>query len=127
MRRAMIVTAAVLVCALAACALSQAALNRAVSRATALHARVLEAAESDQPGRARALLGELAAFWEDRVPTLEKLVSHDALHDVTAALAEARICLACDDRDDFLRTMSTAKLGLEHLHDEEALSWQNLY
>ncbi len=127
MRRAMIVTAAVLACALAVCALSQAALNRAVSRAQALHSQALQAAEAAQAERAGALLDELIAFWEDRTPTLEKLVSHDALHDVAAALAEARICLACDDHDDFLRTMSTARLGLEHLRDEEALSWQNLY
>ena len=127
MRRAMIVTAAVLACALAVCALSQAALNGAVARAEALHARAIEAAEANAPARAEALLDALIEFWEDRAPTLEKLVSHDALHEVAAALAEARICLACDDRDDFLRTMSTAKLGLEHLRDEEALSWQNLY
>ena len=127
MRRALIVTVAVLVCALALCALSQAALNRAVSRAEALHALALQAVEAGHPARAEALLGELIRFWADRTPTLEKLVSHDALHDVAAALAEAKICLACDDHDDFLRTMSTARLGLEHLYDEEALSWENLY
>lgn len=127
MRRALIVTVAVLICALALCALSQAALNRAVSRAEALHTQALQAVEAGHPARAEALLGELIGFWADRTPTLEKLVSHDALHDVAAALAEARICLACGDHDDFLRTMSTARLGLEHLYDEEALSWENLY
>ena len=90
-------------------------------------ALIREAVEAGRPARAEALLGELIRFWADRTPTLEKLVSHDALHDVAAALAEARICLACGDHDDFLRTMSTARLGLEHLYDEEALSWENLY
>ena len=127
MRRAMIVTAAVLVCALAVCAVSQAALDRAVSRAQALHARALEAVEADRTEQAAALLGELIEFWENRASALEKFVGHDALHEVAAALAEARICLACRDHDDFLRTMSTARMGLEHLRDEEALSWENLY
>lgn len=127
MRRALIVTAAVLACALAVCAASQAALDGAVSHALSLHGQALEAAEAGQSDRAGALLFELARSWDERGKTLEKLVGHDALHEVTAALAEARICLACDDHDDFLRTMSTARMALEHLRDEEALSWENLY
>ena len=53
--------------------------------------------------------------------------NHDALHDVDAAIAEAQICLECEDHDDFLRTMSTVRAGLEHLKDEEALRLANLY
>ena len=46
---------------------------------------------------------------------------------VTVAIAEAQICLECADHDDFLRTMSTARLALEHLQCDESLCWQNLY
>ena len=58
---------------------------------------------------------------------METLASHDALLDVAAAIAEARICLDCRDHDDFLRTLSEVEMGLDHLKDEEAVRWENLY
>jgi hypothetical protein len=74
-----------------------------------------------------ALLAQLAQLWQDRAGLLEKLASHDALHDVDTAIAEAKICLECRDHDDFLRTMSAVEMGLTHLKDEEAVRWENLY
>ena len=47
--------------------------------------------------------------------------------EVAAAIAEARICLECRDHDDFLRTLSEVEMGLDHLKDEEAVRWENLY
>lgn len=127
MRRATIVTAAVLVCAVALCAVSVAALDRVVAGAEALHNLALQALEEGRTARAAALLEELNDFWRSKARLLEVIVDHEALHEVDAAIAEARICLACGDRDDFLQAMSAAGMGLAHLRDEEALSWENLY
>ena len=127
MRRTLILTLAVLACALAVCWAAQAKLNDTVDRARQLHGQALLAENRGDGDRAGALLVQLAQLWRDRSGLLEMLASHDALHDVAAAIAEAKICLECRDHDDFLRTMSTVAMGLEHLRDEEAVRWENLY
>ena len=127
MRRTLILTLAVLSCALAVCWVSRGTLNATVDEARLLHDQALLAENSGDSGRAVELLVRLAQLWRDREGLLELLASHDALHDVAAAIAEARICLECRDHDDFLRTMSTVNMGLEHLMDEEAVRWENLY
>lgn len=127
MRRTLILTLAVLVCALAVCGYALFALNDTVDQAMQLHSRAMLAADDGDGDRAAALLVQLAQLWKDRAGQMETLANHDALHDVAAAIAEAQICLECHDRDDFLRTMSTVLLGLEHLKDDEAVRWENLY
>lgn len=127
MRRTLILTLAVLGCALAVCWVSQTTLNDTVDQARLLHAQALLAENVGDSDRAGELLVQLAQLWHNRAGLLEMLASHDALHDVSTAIAEAKICLECRDHDDFLRTMSTVDMGLEHLRDEEALSWENLY
>jgi len=127
MKRTLILTLAVLACALGLCWAAQGTLNGTVEQARQLHAQALLAEEAGDADRAGALLVQLAQLWRDRAGVLEMLASHDALHDVSAAIAEAKICLECHDHDDFLRTMSTVANGLEHLKDEEAVRWENLY
>lgn len=127
MWRTLILTLTVLACALAICGLSRATLNDTAEQARQLHAQALLAENSGDDARAGDLLAQLAQLWHDRAALLEMLASHDALHDVSFAIAEAKICLECRDHDDFLRTMSTVKTGLDHLRDEEAISWENLY
>ena len=127
MKRTLILTLAVLAAALAICALSLRALNGTVGEAERLQSLAVLAANEQRFSDAKALLVELAEFWDERSALLETLASHDALHDVGAALAEAQICLECEDHDDFLRTMSTVHMGLEHLKDEEAVRLSNLY
>lgn len=127
MRRTAILTLCALACALMVCALSLGAVNATADEALRLHALTLEAAERDDVPGALSLLDELERHWRGRATLMEIMASHDALHDVSASLAEAQICLTCNDRDDFLRAMSAVRMGLEHLKDEEAVKWANLY
>ena len=127
MKRTLITTAAVLACALAICALSLAALTHAVSEAGDLCSEAVLAVEETRFAHAKSLMVKLAEYWEAHAAMLEFIVNHDALNEVAGALAEAQICLECEDRDDFLRTMSTVRAGLEHLKDEQALRLANLY
>ena len=127
MKRTLILTLAVLAAALLVCALSQRALDGAVDEAERLQSLAVLAATERRTADAKTYLSELAALWDGHAALLEMLASHDALHDVGAALAEAQICLECEDHDDFLRTMSSVRAGLEHLKDEEALRLANLY
>lgn len=127
MRRTLILTLAVLTCAVAICAASMLALNGTVEEAERLQSMAVLAANERRTADAKTLVVRLADFWDSRAGLMEMLASHDALHDVDAAIAEAQICLECEDHDDFLRTMSTVRAGLEHLKDEEALRLSNLY
>jgi len=126
-RRTLILTMCVLVAALAVCAGAMVALNGTVDKAQRLRSIAVLSREEGDEAAARTALVQLARLWREREGLLEVLADHDALHDVGSAIAEARICLECDDHDDFLRTMSQVDMGLEHLKDEEAVRWENLY
>ena len=127
MKRKLALTLAVLACALAVCTAGLFALNDAVDEAERLQSLAVLAVDEGRPDEAKSLLLRLAELWEGRGALMETLTSHDALHEVSAALAEAQICLECEDHDDFLRTMSTVRMGLGHLRDEQALRLSNLY
>ena len=127
MRRTLILTIAVLACAVALCAASQWALDRAVDDALAIERRAFGAADAGQPDAAAALAAELEGHWREKSHLLELTVSHDALRDVAAAIAEARIRLRYGDTEDFLCAMSAVETRLTRLRDEEALRWENLY
>ena len=120
-------TLCVLAVALAVCAGSMLALNGTVERARRLQSLAVLAAQERRIADAKSLVLELAQYWKDRSAALELLASHDALHEVQSSIAEVQICLECEDRDDFLRTMSQTAQGLAHLRDEEALRLSNLY
>lgn len=127
MKRTLILTLAVLVTSLAVCAASLFALNGILDEADRLQNQAVLAAESGDFSGAKTRLVALARFWADRATLMEMLASHDALHDVDAAIAEAQISLECGDHGEFLRAMSTVRMGLLHLKDEEALRLANLY
>lgn len=127
MKRTLILTLAVLAAALALCAVSQWALNGTVDEAERLQSLAVLAANERRVSDAKALVLKLAELWDGHSALLEMMSSHDALHDVGAALAEAQICLEYEDHDDFLRAMSTVHMGLRHLKDEEAVRLSNIY
>lgn len=127
MRRTLIVTLTVLAIALASCTASLLILDGAVRHADRLRSAAVLASQERRTGRARELMVELAEFWREKSRLLEILADHDALHEVQAAIAEAQICLECDDHDDFLRTMSTVAEDLNHIRDEQSPRLSNLY
>lgn len=127
MKRTLIAMLAVLAVSLALCWASRALLDGAVDEALALGRMAVQAEEEDRASDARNLIQRLSERWDERAPALELLTSHDALHDVQTAIGEARICLKCEDRDDFLRMMSNLDAALQHIRDAEAVSWGNLY
>ena len=127
MKRTLILTLAVLAAALAICVASLFALNGTVDEAERLQSLAVLAANENAFSEAKEHVAALAKFWDERAALMETLASHDALHDVDAAIAQAQICLECEDHDDFLRTMADVSAGLSHLRDEEAVRWSNLY
>ena len=127
MRRTLIAMLAVLGLSLALCAGAYMLLDDAVDEAQALRSAAIRAEAEDRPADAEALLLALAQVWKGRRAALETLASHDAVHEVQLAIAESRICLECGDHDDLLRVLSNLDAALEHIREEQALCWENLY
>ena len=127
MKRTLILTVCVLAASLALCAVGMAALNTSVDEAQRLRSLAILAEGDGDTDAARTAVVQLAQLWRDRRGIMEMLAEHDALHDVSSAIADAQICLENGDHDEFLRAMSQLDLGLNHLRDEQALRWENLY
>ena len=127
MRRTAILLAVVMTASLLVCLAGGRALNRAVDEAQSLRSAAILAEAEGRLGDAKTLLLALAEAWKGHRAALETLASHDALHEVQAGIAEARVCLDCEDHDDFLRILANLDLALEHIRDEQALRWENLY
>ena len=127
MRRMLVLAIVVLAGALGVMTAATSTLNRAVDRASDLGSEAVLAAQEGRPDRAEEMVTALAEHWRACTPALEVIADHDALHEVQTGIAEARICLECDDHDDFLRCMAVVDGALAHLRDEEALSLANLY
>lgn len=127
MRRTLFTALAVLLVSAAVMTAALIFLNRTVNRAEALLDEAVLAEGKEDAEMAAERVTQLAAHWEERTPVLEVVADHDALEEVARGIAEARICLECDDHDDFLRCMSGVKIALNHIRDEEALRWSNLY
>ena len=127
MKRTLILTVCVLAASLALCAVGMAALNASVDEARRLCSlAVLSEADGDTEA-AQTAMSRLAGLWQERRGVMEMLAEHDALHEVSSAIADARICLERGDGDEFLRAMTLLNLALNHLRDEQALRWENLY
>lgn len=127
MKRTLILTLAALTVAVALCAASMLLVNDTVAKALELQSLSVLAARQGEADRAMELTVRLAEHWRERSGWMETLTGHDALHEVSRAIAEAQICLECGDHDDFLRTMSAAEAALNHLKEEESITWSNLY
>lgn len=127
MRRTAILMAAVLAVSLVVCLAGGRALDRAVDEAQRLRSAAILAEAEGRQADAKTLLLALAEAWKGHRAALETLASHDALHEVQAGIAEACVCLECEEHDDFLRILTNLDLALEHIRDEQALRWENLY
>lgn len=127
MRRTLVITLCVLVLALSICTGCSLFLKNVIGDVRHLHNEAVRYVESGNPEKARELMIQMATLWREKEPILEILTSHDAIHEVKLGIIEAQICLECGDHDDFLRTISIAGEGLEHMRSVEMLSLSNLY
>ncbi len=127
MRRTLIAMLAALALSLALCAAAWAALNGAVDEAQTYRGAALTAVEDGRRGEAKTALLALAQAWKGHRTALEMLAPHEHLHEVQSGIAEAQICLERGDDDECLRVLSNLGMALEHIREEQALRWENLY
>ena len=127
MRRTLILTLSVLILALSVCTFTSVFMDNVVDQVRYLNNEAVRYVESGETDKAKEIMVEMATLWREKESILEVITSHDAIHEVKLGIIEAQICLECDDHDDFLRTISIAGEGLEHMLSTEILSLSNLY
>lgn len=121
------VTAGVLAVSLLVCALSMIWLNSVLDEAHGITIDVFTAMEEGRVEDARQGLVALATLWDEHSDLLEMLCAHDDLHEVKERIIQAEICMEYTDMEDFYSTVALIGEGIEHIRDQEALRWTNLY
>ena len=126
MKRTAIVTAAVLLICLIICGASMWTLNRLLDEAHDMSIEIFTAMENGNISHARETLVALASLWDDHAVMLEMLCDHEDLHNVKERIIQAEICIEYTDMEDFYATVALIGEGLEHIRDQEGLTWTNL-
>lgn len=126
MRRLTITTLATLLVCVAICTASQITIDRLLTRAHDMNVEIHVAMERGDETRAREELAALATYWDEHRGLMEILCDHEDLHSVTERIIEARICLDYTDAEDFYTAVALIGEGIEHLMDQEKLTWSNL-
>lgn len=127
MRRTLILALIALTLSAALCATGAAAVDRAVSAAEAHRRRAEAAARDGDLDAAAGHLRALEADWRRRARALELVTIHDALSDVEAAAADARLCLESGQTGEFYRASAGLAALLERVRRTEAIRWMNLF
>lgn len=127
MRSTLISLIVVLVLAAGLCAFSQALVVEATQELDTLRLQALAHVRAADAQAAEATLARFERRWEDVAPSLETVASHDALHQVSSELADARACIETGDLDDCLRALVQLERALDHIRVTEELSFSNLY
>lgn len=126
MKRTAIVTAMVLILSVALCAASQCVLNGILDEAHGFSTGVFVSMENGDVTAAREGLVALASLWDDNLTLLEMLCAHDDLHEVKGRIIQAEICIEYTDMEDFYSMVALIGEGIEHIRDQEGLTWTNL-
>ena len=126
MKRLAILTAAVFLASVAVCVGGLIAINVILEDAHSLSTEIFVQMEEGNITAVREGLVELATIWEEHAGLMEVLCDHDDLHEVKQRIIQAEICMEYTDMEDFYASVALIGEGLEHIRDEEALSWTNL-
>lgn len=126
MKRTAIVTAIVLIFSVAVCTASLCVLNGILDEAHGLSTGVFVSMENGDVTSAREGLVALATLWDDHATLMEMLCAHDDLHEVKERIIQAEICIEYTDMEDFYSMVALIGEGIEHIRDQEGLTWTNL-
>lgn len=126
MKRTAIVTAIVLILSVAVCTASLCVLNGILDEAHGLSTGVFVSMENGDVTAAREGLVALATLWDDHATLMEMLCAHDDLHEVKERIIQAEICIEYTDMEDFYSMVALIGEGIEHIRDQEGLTWTNL-
>lgn len=113
--------------ALILCLISLFSVTAAIGEVERLRSETVSLVEGGDLPAAKEKLVQLANRWNECTRYLELIAAHDDMHEVAAAIRDARVCLEMTDLDDLLRALEQVGTALEHIVNVQQVSWRNLY
>ena len=114
-------------CALIVCIYALVFVSNAIGEIERLRLEALELVEYGRYAPAREKLIQLAARWQRHTPVLEMISSHDDVHEVSASILDAEVCMEAMDVNDLLRVLEQLRAALEHIYSIQQVNLRNLY
>lgn len=127
MRSTRIALVVVVLLAVGLCTFSYISIHQVTDAVDALRIEVQTLVQEGDNTGAMEKLVEIANRWEESMPILEILTSHDVLHEAIKELVDAQVCLENGDIDDCLRSLAQLGEVFNHVRDMEEISLTNLY
>lgn len=126
MKAAFIAMCITLVASVALCLLTMYIHNDAISVMDELCAQAVDSLKAEDTDRTEDLIDALEKEFSERRHLLEMLASHSDLHDTMTCITDAKVALECGDKDDAYQALVRLNGMLEHMHDHEKFSLENL-
>ena len=126
MRRQLWTTIIVFVCGVALCIYSLHAVTRFTDRARSLRSEAILAMDAGEIQQSEELLVQLASHLKENQTMLEIFCDHEDLHSLKGELIDAQASIEFGIEDDFYQAISRFGELLEHLTENQKLSWENL-
>ena len=126
MRRQIWITGIVFVCGLAICLYALHAVTGFTDHARSLRSEAILAMDAGDVQQAEVRLVQLATHLKEHQTMLEIFCDHEDLHSLKGELIDAQASIEFGIEDDFYQAISRFGELLEHLAENQKLSWQNL-
>ncbi len=127
MKRTLFIMAAVLCLCTALFVTSARAMDSMRREVEGLRLQAMEQFEGGEAQDALSTLSQLSSVWKKHMGWLEMVAAHSTLHEVNRLILEAHASLEAGETGDFCRAMALLGETLDHLCEEERLSWANLF
>jgi hypothetical protein len=127
MRRRMIAGIVVLALAACVCVASLIYINAVIDQMDEACAQAYDAFRQQDPDLAMERTVRLAEICEKNRPFLEALTSHEDIHNVAEQYVMAKTSLELEQTDDYMMAMALLAEMLEHIREQEAPSWSNVF
>lgn len=126
MRRQIIITTTVFLFGLAVCVYGLRFVTAFTDHARSLRSEAILAMDAGNVQRAEERLVQLASHLKEHQTMLEILCDHEDLHSLKGELIDAQASIEFGIEDDFYQAISRFGELLEHLAENQKVSWQNI-
>lgn len=126
MRRQIRITIIVFMCGMAVCIYALHAVTAFTGHARSLQSEAILAMDAGEVQRAEERLVQLAAHLKEHQTMLEIFCDHEDLHSLKGELIDAQASIEFGIEDDFYQAISRFGELLEHLADNQKVSWRNI-
>lgn len=126
MRRQIWITSIVFLCGLAVCLYALHSVTGFTDHARSLRSEAILAMDAGEVQQAEERLVQLAVHLKEHQTLLEIFCDHEDLHSLKGELIDAQASIEFGIEDDFYQAISRFGELLEHLAENQKISWRNI-